>query len=514
MKVTSAADVERIARRHGLTPARHITAVPDPKEHPIAEDAPAYPNPVRRITLVPASTVDAERVEWLMDCWLPRRSLTLLAGREGLGKSTIACDVAAQATRGELDNAAPMNVIYLQTEDSRSMTVRPRLEAAGADLDRVHFVDVTISDGDEEIEGSLDLPRDFDALETAIDDNRIGLVILDAAKSAMSSKIDGNSDEQVRRFLEPMSRIADRNDCAFLGLVHFGKRESADTGKLILGSAAWSQVARSVLSVARDEETGQLLVTNTKGNLAPRVRTVEAVIESAEIATKNGPAQVGRIKWGAESDRDARDLLRNADDHDEVGIRTDCEIWLSDFLGDQWSGALRQDVMKAAKKAGFTVEKTVQRAFKKIGGVSSYTTTMPRLAVWSLPSRDTPQDTDTPLTCEGVPTVPTGTDQGKWNVPTGGETQKGHRDTRGGSAVPSAFPPPEPAPFPVSTPDAIDCAILDSLTPDYPLSARTLIGSIPKKMRDGLDLTARLDELAARGVIAQTGGGYTLPRKD
>ena len=93
------------------------------------------PHVIRKITLVPASSIAAERVEWLMDCWIPRRSLTLLAGREGLGKSTIACDIAAQATRGELDNATPMNVIYLQTEDSRAMTVRPRLEAAGADLD-------------------------------------------------------------------------------------------------------------------------------------------------------------------------------------------------------------------------------------------------------------------------------------------------------------------------------------------------------------------------------------------
>ena len=471
------------------------------------------PHVIRKITLVPASSIAAERVEWLMDCWIPRRSLTLLAGREGLGKSTIACDIAAQATRGELDNATPMNVIYLQTEDSRAMTVRPRLEAAGADLDRVHFVDVTITDVEGELDGALDLPRDFDALEDAIAEHHIGLVILDAAKSAMSSKIDGNSDEQVRRFLEPMSRIADRRDCAFLGLVHFGKRESADTGKLILGSAAWSQVARSVLSVARDDESGVLLVTNTKANLAPRVRTVEATLESAEIATKNGPANVGRIQWGAESDRDARELLRNADDHDEIDVRTDCEIWLSDFLEGQWNGVLRQDVMKAAKKVGFTVDKTVQRAFKKIGGVASYTTTMPRQAVWSLPSRDTAKDTGTPLACEGVPTVPTGIDQGKRDVPTGAETQLGHRDTRGVSTVPSAFPPTEPSPFEPPAADAIVVAILDSLTPDYPLSPRTLTGSIPKKLRDGLDLTARLDRLVARGDIAHTAAGYVLAER-
>lgn len=113
-----------------------------------------------RFTFVPASRVAAERVDWLIDCWLPRRSLTLLAGREGLGKSTIAVDLAAQATRGELDNRTPMRVLYLSTEDSRSMTVRPRLEAAGADLDQVGFLDID-RDGHS---GALELPVDYDRL--------------------------------------------------------------------------------------------------------------------------------------------------------------------------------------------------------------------------------------------------------------------------------------------------------------------------------------------------------------
>lgn len=470
------------------------------------------PHVLRRIDLIPASSVQPERVEWLIDCWLPRRSLVLLAGREGLGKSTIACDFAARATRGELENAAPMNVIYLQTEDSRSMTVRPRLEAAGADLDRVHFVDVTITDAEGQLPGSLDLPSDFDALETAIADNDVGLVILDAAKSAMSSKIDGNKDEEVRRFLEPMSRIADRRDCVFLGLVHFGKRQSTDTGKLILGSAAWSQVARSVLSVAREDETGLLLVTNTKANLAPRVRTVEATLRSAQVPTATGPADVGRIEWGKESDRDARDLLRADDDH-TADDRDEIAAVVLDYLESQGGSAPAGDVLKATRAAGLN-DGTVKNARRRIGVRTRKAGGTGKGWVWTI---DTPAaekagngegNGNGHRAREGVTLCSLQVKRGF----EGHEPPKVTRSHERGTGMTltqraAPAPPVSPAAGNPAT-DAIDAAILSSLTADYPLSPRTLTSSIPKKLRAGLDLDARLDALTNAGHIIHTPNGY------
>ncbi|WQD13754.1 MAG: AAA family ATPase [Lawsonella clevelandensis] len=203
--------------------------------------------------------------------FIPCRSLTLLAGREGIGKSLIACDYVAQATRGELDNGEPLNCLYLHTEDSRSATVTPRIRAAGADMERVFFLDVTVSYENREIGAALRAPRDFEALEQVIKDKHVGVVVLDAAKSSMSAKIDGNRDDSVRQVLDPMNRMGDETNCAFIGLVHFGKRESSDTGKLITGSIAWSQVARSVLSVAKDEE--KIFLSQTRNTTSPMLRS-------------------------------------------------------------------------------------------------------------------------------------------------------------------------------------------------------------------------------------------------
>lgn len=416
-----------------IDPGAHVTS-PTPNadaiEAAIHEAMADGGVPRRSIRLIKASSVRTERLDWLIESWVPRRSLTLLAGREGLGKSTIACGIAAQATRGELDGV-PMNVAYLNTEDSRSITVKPRLQAAGADLDRVFFIDVNTETGHS---GSLTLPGDTSLLADQLAANDVGLVILDAAKSAMHSSLDGYRDDDVRQFLEPLAAMCDEHDMAVIGLVHFGKRESNDPGKLILGSVAWSQIARSVLSVAVDDE-GTLVVTNTKGNLAPAQVSREARLESVTIATDDGQTtDVGRVVWGDSTNVSAADLLVSHDDQDDD--RTDCEIWLGDYLA-QHGPTRRKKVLDDARKAGFTVSKTVQRAFKKIGGESGYTATVPREAEWSLPDSGDTEDTSTVAHVPTVPTVPTGDDQRKRNVPTGGASQQGHKGHAWGTPVPS-----------------------------------------------------------------------------
>jgi hypothetical protein len=50
--------------------------------------------------VVKVSQVERKPVEWLWPGWVPLHALTLLDGDPGLGKSTIAADLAARASRG------------------------------------------------------------------------------------------------------------------------------------------------------------------------------------------------------------------------------------------------------------------------------------------------------------------------------------------------------------------------------------------------------------------------------
>lgn len=471
-------------------------------------------SPKTVFNLVQASTVKSKRTKWLVENMIPWNGLTLLGGREGVGKSTIACAWIAAATLGNLDNKEPLNVIYLHTEDSREATIVPRLRAADADLERIYFLDIELQyDGEDPIESGLVLPAHFPHLRQVIEDNDIGMIVLDAAKSAMASSIDGNRDESVRRMLDPMNRIADELGCVFLGLVHFGKRESADTGKLITGSIAWSQVARSVIAVAKDED-GKLLVSTTKHNLAPHAVTLDAHIEPADVLIEGETVPVGKAVFDGVSNRSISDLLAPEDSDVDKMDRTDCEVWLEDFLEGK-NGVPRQFVLEEAAKAGFKVAKTVQRAFKRLGGVSDYTQTKPRTALWSLPSRDTVS----PNAYRGVPTVPTVSDLHKCSVPTtnsgnhGVPTTKTTPDQREHLVKSALNPSRDSRDMRVKrsvNPDVYS-TILSSLSPEVGLSKRALTGSIPTKLDPENNLDPALKHLEEDGLIVQDfKGNYYL----
>ena len=103
------------------------------------------------------STVKPERVSWLWPGRIPLGKLTILDGDPGLGKSVLTLTLAAHVTRGwsmpfeEREpgvECEPAGVVLLSAEDGLDDTIRPRLDAAGADVERVLALDkVPASDG-------------------------------------------------------------------------------------------------------------------------------------------------------------------------------------------------------------------------------------------------------------------------------------------------------------------------------------------------------------------------------
>lgn len=448
----------------------------------------------RRINLVPASKVKTERLEWLIPNWIPKRSLTLLAGREGLGKSTIACDIAAQATRGEL-TGWPLRVAYLATEDSPSITVKPRLQAAGADLDRIFFFEVATETGGT---GTLTLPGDTGLLTRALVDNDVQLVILDAAKSAMHGKLDGNKDDDVRQFLEPLAAMADTHNIAVIGLVHFGKRESADSGKLILGSIAWSQIARSVLSVAANEE-GTLIVTNTKANLAPKTISREVRIVSATVPVdRGGTAEVGRAEWGEETTVSAADLLAPRDDSEDE--RGEIEAVVLDYLIANGGKAPAKDVLKATRAAGLS-DNAVKKSRKRIG-VKTEKGGMNAGWLWSIDTPKMPEGVRAYFPESSAPSAPSGEPSGTEQSP---------------SSLPANTPNEEQPTVTASSAGQLNAIgdletfVLGALHDSAGITLDAVKASVPSKYLDKYNareqIEKALDELVAAGAARRDGHG-------
>jgi RecA-family ATPase len=102
-----------------------------------------------RAQVVRVADVEARELEplWPGILWVGKP--TLLVGDPGLSKSTMVCDVVARVTRHRewpCSDATTIDgdVLMLSAEDDVADTLRPRLEAAGADLNRVHFLESII----------------------------------------------------------------------------------------------------------------------------------------------------------------------------------------------------------------------------------------------------------------------------------------------------------------------------------------------------------------------------------
>lgn len=112
------------------------------------------------------SEVVPTRVSWLWPGRIPFGEITLIDGDPGLGKSAITTDLAARVSMGRpMPDGAECEVagvVILSAEDALDDTIRPRLDAAGADTTRILGIP-TIGTGDAEHMPAV--PDDHDARE-------------------------------------------------------------------------------------------------------------------------------------------------------------------------------------------------------------------------------------------------------------------------------------------------------------------------------------------------------------
>ncbi len=341
----------------------------------------------RGIRLRPANTVKTKRAKWLMPLLIPAGSLTLLAGREGLGKSTLSLHWVAGVTRGEIpgsDLQGPADVLLITNEDAPEFTIVPRLIAAGADLSRVHFVEGVTALGTRT---AVTLPLDTERITEAAREMRAALIIVDPLVSILDGKLDSHKDHSIRQALDPLNRLAERTGCSILGLVHLYKGQGSDLLDRVLGSRAFTAAARSVIGVVEDpEDDGTRLVVHAKSNLG--AKSPDAIVfrvSSMEVPTDDGDtADVGFAEILGTRPVDLSDVM-TASGTDESEEVSDVGAWLLTYLRDQGGESLRVDVMEAAKRAGHSPDQ-VKRARKRAGVVSERTQEVPSRTMWFHPS--------------------------------------------------------------------------------------------------------------------------------
>ncbi|MCU1590250.1 MAG: hypothetical protein JWP11_1506 [Frankiales bacterium] len=361
--------------------------VAEEPQTPTVTPAGAAPAPLRRLKVTRASEMQVRPVHWFWKDRLPIGSLALIAGREGIGKSTVSYQLAADVTRGKLEGRyldQPRSVVIAATEDSWEHTIVPRLMGAGADLDRILRVDVVTSD---DYDSTLSLPRDLRALEHLVMQEEVALILLDPLMSRLGSNLDTHKDADVRQALEPLTALADRTGSAILGLIHVNKSQSVDPLNLIMASKAFPAVARAVLFVMKDPEDESLrLLGQEKNNLGrDNLPTLTFRIESAHVAdTPEGPVTTARVAWQGESSQTISEALQSAGEGETRSATNEAGDWLFDYITSKGGEADSADIKEAGRKAGHSQD-ALKRARSRLKmPIESYG--MPRRTKWSLPS--------------------------------------------------------------------------------------------------------------------------------
>lgn len=229
------------------------------------------------VELVPLSSIEPQSVEWLWPGRIALGKVTLLCGNPGLGKTFLTLDAAGRVSNGlywpDGTGPAPLGeVVILSGEDGAADTIRPRLDAISADVERIFILDGVRSHDEEgkPIKRQVNLKRDVEHLRKMLQSRpEIRLVIIDPISQYLGN-VDSHKNAEVRSVLGPLGELAEEFNVAILSVTHLSKGVGPAIYRA-MGSLAFVAQARAAFAIVKsptDEELRFFLPI--KNNLASK----------------------------------------------------------------------------------------------------------------------------------------------------------------------------------------------------------------------------------------------------
>ncbi len=290
------------------------------------------------VPVIRMSEVVSTNVEWLWKPYIPFGKVSILQGNPGEGKTYFAMQLAAACTgrkplpgMGEIE---PFNMIYQTAEDGLGDTIRPRLEEAGADLERILVID----DGDKP------LTLTDERLEKAIRENGARLVIIDPIQAFLGADVDMNRANEVRPVFRRLGDIAQDNRAAILLIGHLNKANGMSSLQRGLGSTDIIAAVRSALFIGKlkDDPTIRVL-THEKSSLAPAGDSIAFTLGDAE-----GFSWIGAVEITADQ------LLSGAKEVTPKATKVEQGVKLLEEMLRDGAKASNRDILARAKSLGIS----------------------------------------------------------------------------------------------------------------------------------------------------------------
>jgi hypothetical protein len=171
--------------------------------------------------IVQLSTVPTSEVEWLWYPYIPLKYCTLIDGDGDLGKSYMACGIAACLSNGYLPDGKPLRggpakVLLLMSEDEADDTIVPRIESFGGNAANIMHVRSLFALDEKGLEK---LDRMIQAVEPLV-------VVIDPLLGYCGAAVNINLANEMRPILDALKQLATKHRCAILNIRHEGKGAS------------------------------------------------------------------------------------------------------------------------------------------------------------------------------------------------------------------------------------------------------------------------------------------------
>ncbi len=361
------------------------------------QDDPSTPATPSRSALVVTCVADVESkaIEWLWPQVFALGKHSTIAGDPGLGKSQVSIALAALVSTGGIlpdGSVCPQgDVVFITAEDDVADTIRPRLEAAGADLRRVHVVDgvpAKTSTGQDGVRG-FDLTCDVNRLAEMLDAlPAVRLIVIDPA-SAFLGDVDSHKNAEVRAALNAITKLAEDRRLCLLTINHLNKGKGSAMSR-VLASVAFVAQPRAAYVVTRDKDDPALRVmAPLKNNIA-----VDGMAFYFKVVsfTSTGDIETSRVEWQDRTEQLSADEALEQKSPRGGGAES---MRAMDYVrGALAFGARPAREMEAGAKAAGISGATLRRARAALRVVASKELGKPNGAwVWALPEPPrTPDD--------------------------------------------------------------------------------------------------------------------------
>ena len=328
-------------------------------------------------------------VDWLWPDRLPAGGAFTASGPIGCNKSMALIDMAARISNGadwpdgSKNEFGPREVLICATEDELQTVIRPRLRAAGANLEKCLYLQNAFDEkGGERKSRPMDLERDTQRLYEALKAQPgILLVILDPV-TGFYGNANPNDNRKIRQMVTKIAKMCMKTRTSVACIVHENKKSDVNVVDKMMGASSLSQIVRAGMRFSFDAEkkpNGRIMAS-LKNSYGGRGGGMKFEVEQTDMISTGGKElkNIGYVRW-TETHNDTADEVRERQqqEKEETGENTKLVVAMK-IIGDALKDGkrLQRDVHALLdqweRENSQTIsDETRKRARRKIGAVGS-----------------------------------------------------------------------------------------------------------------------------------------------